>query len=219
MLPLWFRQSKFASFQRQLNLYGFQRLTQGTHFFTSRCVPFLTLPLPCSQNDFLFVSSGRDKNAYYHEYFLRGRPLLATKINRTKVKGKGARKASSPETEPRLYDYPWMQPTKRPTSNQMIMVQPTTTTNISAVNPSQRVSPTLAVLANLAPNPVTPPSATASAFSVPLAPQQTSLEDALGFLSTLSQVHLQCPCPLKSPPSCQEERRCSCPPPATTQIH
>ena len=56
---------------------------------------------------------GRDKGAYYHEYFLRGRPLLAQKIARTKVKGKGARKASSPETEPRLYEFPWMPETAK----------------------------------------------------------------------------------------------------------
>jgi len=88
MLPLWFRQSKFASFQRQLNLYGFQRITQG-----------------------------RDKGAYYHEYFLRSRPLLAQKIVRTKVKGRGARKASSPDTEPRFYDLPWMKDeTKAPSA-------------------------------------------------------------------------------------------------------
>ena len=34
--------------------------------------------------------------------------MLAQKITRTKVKGQGARKASSPDTEPRLYEYPWM---------------------------------------------------------------------------------------------------------------
>lgn len=33
---------------------------------------------------------------------------MAQNITRTKVKGKGARKASSPDTEPRLYEYPWV---------------------------------------------------------------------------------------------------------------
>jgi HSF-type DNA-binding len=74
-----FRQTKFASFQRQLNLYGFRRITQG-----------------------------RDKGGYYHELFLRGRTLLALKMQRTKVKGTGARKASSPETEPDFYTMPFV---------------------------------------------------------------------------------------------------------------
>ncbi|CAB9516690.1 Heat stress transcription factor [Seminavis robusta] len=71
VLPCCFRQTRFASFQRQLNLYGFRRITQG-----------------------------RDKGGYYHELFLRGRGLLALKMQRTKVKGTGARKAAAPETEP-----------------------------------------------------------------------------------------------------------------------
>lgn len=168
MLPLWFRQSKFASFQRQLNLYGFQRLTQG-----------------------------RDKNAYYHEYFLRGRPLLAHTITRTKVKGKGARKASSPETEPQLYDLPWMEAASSGAAQpgEPQMGAPACATSMSGpLNPNQRISPTLATLAHLAPNPGSPPVAR-SAFSVPAVHPHRSLGEALGFLSTLGQVQAAMPSP------------------------
>jgi hypothetical protein len=48
-------------------------------------------------------ASGRDKNGYYHELFLRGNELLAQKIQRFKIKGTGVRKPSSPETEPNFY--------------------------------------------------------------------------------------------------------------------
>jgi HSF-type DNA-binding len=54
----FFNQSKYTSFQRQLNLYGFHR-----------------------------VSSGPDKNSYYHPLFLRGRPDLCRLLLRTRVKG------------------------------------------------------------------------------------------------------------------------------------
>ena len=68
-----------ASFQRQLNLYGFQRLTRG-----------------------------RDKNGYYNEYFLRGKPALAHNITRTKVKGTGVRARSNPNEEPHLWEMSWV---------------------------------------------------------------------------------------------------------------
>ncbi|CAB9529617.1 shock factor protein [Seminavis robusta] len=74
VLPNWFMQSKIASFQRQLNLYGFKRFTTGT-----------------------------DKGGYYHECFLRGRPDLVLHIRRTKVKGAGHRKAAIPGSEPNFY--------------------------------------------------------------------------------------------------------------------
>jgi hypothetical protein len=45
IMPRFFKQSKLTSFQRQLNLYGFAR-----------------------------VSSGRDRGGYYNPLFLRGRP-------------------------------------------------------------------------------------------------------------------------------------------------
>jgi hypothetical protein len=70
----FFHQTKLTSFQRQLNLYGFIRLT-----------------------------AGRDRGGYYHELFLQGRPDLAKQIVRTRIKGNGMKAASSPSTEPNFY--------------------------------------------------------------------------------------------------------------------
>ena len=76
VMPRYFNMSKFPSFQRQLNLYGFRRLTFG-----------------------------QDKGAYYHECFLRGKAFLCKRIHRHKVKGNGVRMAATPESEPNFYDY------------------------------------------------------------------------------------------------------------------
>jgi hypothetical protein len=77
VMPKYFRQTKLTSFQRQLNLYGFCRLTRGA-----------------------------DNRGYYHELFLRGKPFLTRHMVRTKVKGTGFKGASSPEQEPDLYSMP-----------------------------------------------------------------------------------------------------------------
>jgi len=53
IMPKYFRQSRLSSFQRQLNLYGFQR-----------------------------ISSGPDCGGYYHELFLMGRPALCLHMRR-----------------------------------------------------------------------------------------------------------------------------------------
>jgi len=53
VLPLYFRHSKITSFQRQLNLYGFRRITKGT-----------------------------DQGAYYHAKFQRGKSDLVGEIRR-----------------------------------------------------------------------------------------------------------------------------------------
>lgn len=55
VLPRFFKQSKFMSFTRQLNLWGFKRITKGT-----------------------------ESGSYYHELFLRGRPRLCMKMRRQK---------------------------------------------------------------------------------------------------------------------------------------
>lgn len=70
----FFRQTKLTSFQRQLNLYGFNRLTKGS-----------------------------DSGGYYHELFVRGRPHLTKRMVRTKIKGTGFKAASNPECEPDFY--------------------------------------------------------------------------------------------------------------------
>jgi hypothetical protein len=81
----YFRQSKLTSFQRQLNLYGFQRLTRGA-----------------------------DAGAYYCELFLRGKAFLCQSMMRTKVKGTRYKSASSPEQEPNFYDMPPVSPDYSP---------------------------------------------------------------------------------------------------------
>jgi hypothetical protein len=74
LMPRFFRQTKLTSFQRQLNLYGFCRLTRGP-----------------------------DAGGYYHELFLRGKPSLTRRMIRTKIKGTGYKAASNPACEPDFY--------------------------------------------------------------------------------------------------------------------
>jgi len=77
ILPVYFKKCKISSFFRQLNLYGFERITVGF-----------------------------DTGAYYNEYFLRGKPFLTKNIDRLKVKGTKIRSASSPQDEPKFYSMP-----------------------------------------------------------------------------------------------------------------
>jgi len=80
IMPKYFKQTKIASFLRQLNLYGFQRIT-----------------------------TGRDKGAYYHEWFLRGGNFLCfcyENLKRCRVKGTRIRLPTNPEEEPNFYLLP-----------------------------------------------------------------------------------------------------------------
>jgi hypothetical protein len=56
IMPKYFTTSRMSSFQRQLNLYGFRRITEG-----------------------------QDKGGYFHESFLKGRKSLIKKIKRKKT--------------------------------------------------------------------------------------------------------------------------------------
>lgn len=85
----WFQ--LFLSFSpnyRQLNLWGFKRLTKG-----------------------------QDNGAYYHELFLRGKPLLAMRMRRQRIKGTGVKLSSDPSREPNFYsiDFPALPEGELPT--------------------------------------------------------------------------------------------------------
>jgi len=75
VLPKYFRQTKYKSFVRQLNKWGFKRITRGT-----------------------------DAGAYYHQLFLRGYSNLVSFMKYTKVKGTGNKMlAYNPDDEPDFY--------------------------------------------------------------------------------------------------------------------
>lgn len=80
VIPTYFEHAKFSSFIRQANGWGFRRITQGP-----------------------------DRNAYYHELFLRGLPHLCKKMKRPGVSQK---QACDPEHEPDLYKISEMFPLK-----------------------------------------------------------------------------------------------------------
>lgn len=71
VIPTYFEHSKFSSFIRQANGWGFRRLT-----------------------------TGRDRNSYYHPLFLRGLPHLCKTMKRPGVSKK---LSADPEHEPDLY--------------------------------------------------------------------------------------------------------------------
>lgn len=70
LMPKYFSTTRLTSFQRQLNLYAFRRITEG-----------------------------RDKGGYFHEYFLRGRKRLCKKIRRQKRVPKKAKVCGATEGE------------------------------------------------------------------------------------------------------------------------
>jgi hypothetical protein len=81
IMPKYFNQSKLTSFQRQLNLYGFRRLTTGS-----------------------------DRGGYYHEMFLKHKLFLCRSMTRIRIKGTGIKGKASPETEPNFYSMPEILP-------------------------------------------------------------------------------------------------------------
>jgi len=74
----FFKQTKYTSFQRQLSLYGFIRLTRN----------------------------GPDRGGYYHPKFLRISRTYSRNIPRIKVKNEGPRKAAAPDCDPDFYGMP-----------------------------------------------------------------------------------------------------------------
>ena len=116
----WFRQTKFPSFQRQLNIYGFTRITAGKSLNVAKRQHSV------QDNDdiahfhtYCFaLFAGPDKGGYYHEMFLRGKQFLAERIARIKLKGTRSRKPSTPKNEPNFYRWPSL-PAIQPSSPQI----------------------------------------------------------------------------------------------------
>lgn len=74
VIPLYFRHGRYSSFARQVNGWGFRRVTHGS-----------------------------DYNSYYHEMFLLGMPHLCDKMRRLTSKDATSRKKNEEEQAPDFY--------------------------------------------------------------------------------------------------------------------
>jgi HSF-type DNA-binding len=106
VLSSWFRQSKYTSFQRQLSIYGFQRII-GEY---SGCDNSSTVVEVASFDSVLLTpaswAAGPDRGAYYHAKFLRGQPELAGEIRRHAVKD------ATRAADPNFYALPFLSPSR-----------------------------------------------------------------------------------------------------------
>jgi hypothetical protein len=146
----YFKQSKLTSFQRQLNLYGFARLTRGP-----------------------------DAGGYYHELFLRNREHLCKRMTRTKVKGTRFKAASSPESEPDFYSMPPVVGalvSPHPTSDEEMSHDSSRYSQSTAPMPPAALPSPLASLSAVLPSLFVsfPNAAAAAASAFPPAPAQSS---------------------------------------------
>eukprot|EP00527_Entomoneis_sp_CCMP2396_P001572 CAMPEP_0198145346 /NCGR_PEP_ID=MMETSP1443-20131203/22830_1 /TAXON_ID=186043 /ORGANISM="Entomoneis sp., Strain CCMP2396" /LENGTH=281 /DNA_ID=CAMNT_0043808961 /DNA_START=28 /DNA_END=870 /DNA_ORIENTATION=+ len=112
ILAKYFKFSKRSTFQRQLNLYGFKRITAGP-----------------------------DKQGYYHEKFLRGRAFLVAQITRMRIKGKGHRAKANPNQEPDFWSMPWVKPLSQSTTNNAFTCDVQTSSASSVVSNHDESSP------------------------------------------------------------------------------
>lgn len=91
VIPTYFEHAKFSSFIRQANGWGFRRITQG-----------------------------RDRNAYYHELFLRGLPHLCKMMKRP---GVAEKQTADAEHEPDLFKISEERPVPDKAEDDAILLQ------------------------------------------------------------------------------------------------
>ena len=103
VMPIYFKQTRFTSFQRQLNLYGFLRVEKR----------------------------GPDHKSYYHERFLRDDPRLVDAIGRTQSKGASSFADWKPKPAPD-FSAPPASSTRKPTAAEAQVTIPPAVASIGA---------------------------------------------------------------------------------------